>query len=174
MMPTQLLLLAKIGFLVALLVGAFASGHRSGARGVQADWDSEKAQMIVARNQLILENQIHNAQVQAKHDEINIKVSEDHEKALNDQSKKYAVEIAAVRAAGGLRIPKSVCNSNATGTETNSDGGHNDDVAGTVQLPAEIERNLFSEAERADKIVEQARACQSWIRQNGFYETRPQ
>ncbi len=169
MTPVQLLL-GKIALLGVLILAVFMSGHRMGAKGIQADWDAYKVKAIAAQDKRIAENEQHNADVQAMHDAYNVKVATDHEASIVALNKKYDADVAAVRAAGGLRIPRTVCNRVETGTETASDGGHHEDASATVELPREIEDNLFSEAKRADEIVEHARACQSWIRQNGFFD----
>lgn len=170
MTPAQLVLIAKIGAVGVLIIGVGMSAHRAGKNSVQAAWDSDKAQRIAAQAALVETHGKEITALKAKQDATNLKVSEDHENALEEMGRNYDDRVAAVRAAGGLRIPRSVCTGSAgTTTKTASNSGRNEEVAGTVKLPDEIESNLFSEARRADEIVEQARACQNWIRQQGFY-----
>ncbi len=170
MMPGQWLLLLKIGVIGALLVAVFMFGHRTGADAVQSDWDSEKAQLMAEQKKLILEHTREMETLQAKQYAINYKVGEEHEQALQTLGKKYAIEIAAVRASGGLRIPKSACSgSSIAGTETTSNSGSNETASATFALPYAIEAGLFKLAEDADGHLEQLRACQNWIRLNGFY-----
>jgi hypothetical protein len=170
MTPAQLLLLAKIGLVGALIVGLYVTGHHQGEKAVQARWDASKVIFEADKAKLVADHDTEIANLRKSQDENNLKVSADHEDALQKLGKKYEDRIAAINAAGGLRVSRSICSGSvATATETTSDSGHNEDLAGTVKLPDEIANNLFSEARRADEIVEQARACQSWIRAQGFY-----
>lgn len=170
LIPTPYLLLAKIGAVGVLLLGTYLTGHHQGGNAVQADWDRSKAQLLQAQNKLITDHAKEMAELQEKHDADNILVSQQHQEAINELAKKYDSDVAAVKSSGGLRIPRAVCSGpNSAGTETASDSGHNETVAATVELPTELEGRLFSEAKRADEIVEQARACQNWIQKNGFY-----
>jgi hypothetical protein len=170
MTPAQLILLAKIGAVGVLIVGLYGIGHHQGEKAVQGRWDASKAALIASQVKLLEDHALEVAKLKDEQDATNRKISEDHEAALQKQGKKYEDRIAAINAAGGLRISRSICASPVTTTtETASDSGHNEDLTGTVKLPDEIANNLFSEARRADEIVEQARACQSWILQQGFY-----
>lgn len=174
LIPPQYLLLAKIGVLSAFLIGVYATGHHQGAKGVQSDWDASKAQFIDAQSKLIQEHAKEIEALRQKQDQTNIQVSEDHQKALDEIQKKHDADLAAVRASGGLRLPRSVCNPAVTRTEAPGDSGHHEDLADTIQLPDTITDNLFSEAKRADEVTEQARACQNWIRMNSLYGIPPQ
>lgn len=177
MTPGQILLIAKIGAVGLLIALVFGMGHRVGKNGVQAAWDSDKAQRIAATAALVEEHGKEITALRLKQDAVNLKVSDDHEIALQIMAKTYDERIAAVRASGGLRVTRSICAGPVgTTTETASTGRRDADTAGTVQLPTEIEQNLFSEARRADEIVEQVRSCQNWIRSQGFYgdQIRPE
>lgn len=170
MTPAQIILFVKIGVLSAFLAGVFITGHHIGAKGVQADWDASKAQMIDAQSKLIAAHALEIEVLRKQQDLNNVKVSEEHERALNELAKKHDADLAYVRASGGLRLPRSICSGPAvTSPETTGDSGHYEDLANTVQLPDQITNDLFSEAKRADEIVEQVRACQAWIRKNDFY-----
>jgi hypothetical protein len=169
MNPAQLLLLGKISVVGVFVIGLYLTGHHMGAKAVQTDWDHDRATRIAAQDKLIDDNDKQIMQLQTKFNETNVQISIDHENALQAITKKYDADIAAVRATGGLRIPRTVCSAPATTTQAASDSGHYEAAADSIQLPDSIAANLFSEAKRADEIVEQTRACQSWIRQNGFY-----
>lgn len=171
LIPPQYLLLAKIGVLSAFLIGVYVTGHHQGAKGVQSDWDASKAQFIDAQSKLIQEHAKEIEALRQKQDQTNIQVSEDHEKAITEIQKKHDADLAAVRASGGLRLPRSVCNPAVTRTEAPGDSGHHEDVADTIALPDKIANDLFDFAADADRTTEIARACQNWIRQNGFYGT---
>lgn len=162
------LLMAKIGAVGVFMVVVFATGHRSGAKAVQRDWDASRLQIAQDQNRLLQENAQKIADVVEKQKETNLTVAQDHERALLEIRTKYDADIAAARAAGGLRLPRSVCSA-STGAQTTSPGERDADTSGTVKLPDQVEAELFSEARRADEIVEQARSCQNWIRLNQFY-----
>lgn len=172
LIPEPYLLLGKIGAVAALFVGAYATGHHQGENAVQAVWDSSKAQSLQAQNKLISDHAQEIADLQKKHDADNIKVSEDHEQALQTLNAKYDSAVAANHASGGLRVSRSICSGPATtGTETASNGGHNETASASVELPNDVTERLFRLARQADEVTEQARACQNWIVKNGFYGT---
>jgi hypothetical protein len=68
-----------------------------------------------------------------------------------------------------LHLSRAVCNPTAGQADTAGDERNHEAAAGTVRLPITLENNLFDLADDADEIVEQARACQQWIKQHGFY-----
>lgn len=172
LIPDQYLLLAKIGAVGALVVGVYLTGHHQGAKAVQADWDASRAMIASAQAKLVEDHAKEIADVQAKHDADNIKVSTDHEKALQDLDAKYRAAVTVARA-DGLRVSKSICSPAAAASETTSDSGHHDDTAGTVALPDQVTSDLLALVAEADRTTEIARACQGWIRANGFYTPIP-
>lgn len=169
MMPGQLLLYAKIGAVALFLVLVFGTGHRIGKNGVQADWDRDKVQMLAAQAALVAERGKEIAELRLKQDAINLKVSDEHSIALGILEQTYNDRIAAVRASGGLRIPRAACSPVGTTTEAASAGGVNETTSPSVALPRETERRLFDLAKEADELLETTRSCQSWIRAQGFY-----
>lgn len=169
-LPGQWLLLAKIGAVCALFLGVYGFGHHEGENAVQARWNASKAAFEQSKAKLVAEHGKEIADLRAEQDATNRKVSQDHEAALQKQVRNYEDRIAAINAHGGLRVSASICpGSVATTTKTASDSGHNEDLTGTVKLPDQIANDLFSEARRADEIVEQLRSCQAWIVGQGFY-----
>lgn len=170
MTPVQLVWLAKIGAVVAFVVAVYGLGHHQGESSVQARWDASKVLLIAAQDQMIADHAKDMEKQRLEHEASNIAVSVEHQKALDEIATKNSAALAAVRAAGGLRINRAaVCGPAAPATEASSDSGHHEDLTATVQLPDRITSDLFSEARRADEVVEQARACQSWILKQGFY-----
>lgn len=160
----------KIGAVGVFLILVFAAGHRSGAKAVQRDWDASTLKFTQEQNRLLQENAQKVADLVEKQKETNLAVTQDHERALLEIRTKYDADIAAVRATGGLRLPRSICTGSvATGAQAASPGERDAADSGTVKLPDQVETNLFSEARRADEIVEQLRSCQNWIRSNQFY-----
>lgn len=168
MIPSGYLLLAKIGAVGALLLGVYLTGRHQGENAVQADWDRSKAEFIDAQSKLILEHARDMEDLRQKQNAINIEVSQTHQGALDALQKKYDAAVANVRA-NGLRIPRSVCNPVATGTEAASTIGRNGDTTDTVLLPEQTSNDLLSLAAEADRTTEVARSCQAWIIKNGFY-----
>jgi hypothetical protein len=170
MTPVQLLWLGKIGAVVAFVVAVYGLGHHHGEQAVQARWDASKVLLIAAQDQMIADHAKDMEKQRLEHEANNIAVSIDHQKALDEIATKNSAALAAVRAAGGLRINRAaVCGPAVATTEAASDSGHHEDPTATVQLPDRITSELFSEARRADEVVEQARACQNWILKQGFY-----
>ena len=98
----------------------------------------------------------------------NIETITEYENKLKDQASDYDKRIAIIKRDGGLRIPKTACSRPAAETDTASSTGDNE--TSTDRLPIEIERGLFDLAREADKVVTQLGACQSWIKDNGFYK----
>jgi len=96
--------------------------------------------------------------------------------AARKASDGYQKELGALRTArdaalaDGLRISATVCTA-ATAAAAEAPSTSRPDAAapGAVTLPAELARNLFDLARRADEVTAQGRALQEWIRSNGFY-----
>ena len=108
-----------------------------------------------------------NAEIErVKHEqtEINRKVVADYENKLKSLSDRLA---DAKRI--GLRVPKTSCSGIAATPEATSANRNNETEY--VRLPERIEIGLFRIAERAQEINIQLSACQSWIIQNGFFQT---
>lgn len=170
MIPIPYLLLAKIGAVIALLLGVYLTGRHQGEDAVQADWDRSKAEWIDAQSKLILEHARDMEDLRRQQQNVNIEVAQNHERSLDAIQKKYDADLAATRASGGLRVSRSICsNPTTTGTEAPGNGGHDADASGTVALPDTLTRDLFDFAAEADRTTEIARSCQAWITKNGFY-----
>ena len=170
--PSGYLIIAKIAAVGALLLGVYLTGRHQGENAVQADWDRSKAEMIDAQSKLILEHAKEMEALRKQQREINMKVSQDHQEAIDAIQKKHDADLAAMRRIG-LRIPRTVCSSSiAPITEAPSDGGHDADLASSVALPESIATDLLDFAADADRTTEIARACQSWVIKNGFYNAQ--
>lgn len=114
----------------------------------------------------------------------------DHQQLIERQtSEKHETELAQLRrdrdadrrradAAGGLRIaapgaPACAPGSAVAGPEAAGTGGRDEPAStGTVRLPERIENDLWAAADAADEVSAQLRACQGWIRANGFYGSK--
>lgn len=173
MTPARLLCLAEIGGVVTFVTAVYALGHHQGENAVQGRWDASKALFVEAQAELMSSHAKDIEKLRLAQESANIKISEEHQKVINEIATKNTAALAAVRVAGGLRIPRTVCSAVEPVTEPASDGRYNEDIAATVKLPDSITSRLFSEARRADEVVEQARACQSWIHRQGFYNVHP-
>lgn len=150
--------------LVALLAGGATWGYKhvkeSGRQEVRAELQKATDQAIIKRN---LEIQAEQSKLAA----INQKVITDYESKLQDQAASYDKRIAAINAAGGLRIAANRSQRPTASAEATSAGSS--DEASTIRLPERVEIDLYAYAKRADEVRLQLGACQSWIKDNGFY-----
>lgn len=160
MIATELKLLG-IGVSLAAVIGLviFVPNHykNEGRKEVHAEYKESERIAIIKRN----------AEIElVKHDqaETNRKVVADYENKL-----KFLSDRIADARRIGLRMPKSTCSGFAANTETTSTERNNETEY--VRLPERIEIGLFRIAERAEEINIQLGACQSWIIQNGFFQT---
>jgi hypothetical protein len=161
-------LLFTLAIMILTNVGVFFSGVDIGRdRAIAAAEQKanfEKAKLfdatlkVEAANRHILELQkTINARESIEHDKANQKIKVDS----------LSLQRAAVLN-GGLRIT-GTCDRVKLSTIANGDSGSNADIASAWIIPEEYQRNLWAEAERAEQVTEQARACQKWIRAQGFY-----
>ncbi|WP_186083683.1 hypothetical protein [Burkholderia gladioli] len=114
---------------------------------------------------------------QARIDAANLKVEQDHAKALADLKAQRAVLDHDLAAFGGMRIDRNAaCGSVASGgaqvpagSEAGSAGGNDAWIASTVALPDATQRDLRALLDEADRVTETARAGQNFAVQQGFY-----
>lgn len=159
---------AIIGALV-LLIAVALGGAQTGRKLERSTWQAKELATAAAAQQE-LASAIERAQrIQTFNEAKARKASERHEQALSDLDKKYAADLAAVRRAGGLRIPRSTCDAAPAGEQGAGTGRSDAASAGTVKLPDRIEADLFTLTKRADELAEQLRALQGWVRDAGFY-----
>ena len=170
--PSGYVLVAKIGLVGALLLGVYLTGRHQGENAIQADWDRYKAQMIDAQSKLIAEHAKQIEDLREIQDTINVQESQKHQEAIDDIQKQHDADLAAIRA-NGLRIPRAACGS-AIGpvTQTASNGGYDANASSTIALPEQTSTDLLALATEADRVAEVARACQSWVIKNGFYNAQ--
>src|ERR1700740_1712057 len=100
--PPGYLLIAKIGAVGVLLAGVYLTGRHQGENAVQADWDRSKAELIDAQSKLILEHAKQMEELREQQDITNVKVSQDHQEAINAIQTKLDAAIASARI-NGLR-----------------------------------------------------------------------
>lgn len=156
---------------LALLIATYFGGQYHGAKLERAEWQKEKLGMEAAHKAQIVTDFKQYASDVALHQRTARKASEDHEKALALQDQKHSAETARIRSIGGLRIP-TTCPAKsgpAPSGQAAGAGGSDEGTTGTERLPEPIEQGLFDLVGDADKVSEQLRALQGWVRANGFY-----
>lgn len=131
----------------------------------QVDWNKAKAKLIAdneAKNkQVLADNEAKRRKTSALHEQEITKVRGDLDRARRD-----------IAGRGGLRIPAPACpNTGAAGPGAETPGTSGRDEAGpiTIALPPGTEDSIWSIVNEAESIASQLRACQGWIRLNGFY-----
>ena len=158
---------AIIGALV-LLIAVALGGLQAGRKLERSTWQAKELKTAAAAN-LALSDAIERAQrIQTFNEAKARKASKAHEQALITLAGDYERRIAAIRRAGGLRIPTPACAATA-GDKGAGASGLDAASAGTVKLSDRIENDLFALTKRADKMAEQLRGLHGWIRDNGHY-----
>lgn len=160
---------AIIGGLLLLIAVAFGSAQ-VGRKLERTAWQAKEiATAAAAQKDLIAEHDKY-VRLQNFNEATARKASANHEQAIADLTQKYDAARAAIRAAGGLRIPRAVCTDSYTATANSASAGRPDDAsAATVQLPDRIESDLLALTKRADDLAERLRALQEWVRATGHY-----
>lgn len=159
-----------IAITIAAYTAAVAIGSwHTGAKLARSDCQAEKIALQQAQQKAIIDQVAKNDAILKDQQAKARKASDDHEKALSDLQTKYDAAIAANRAAGGLRVSRSVCDQPPASPKTTSAGGPDEAGARTVELPQRVEDDLYALTKRADELAEQLRALQQWIRDNGLY-----
>lgn len=156
-----------IGAIVLLITVALGGAH-VGRKMERSNWQAKE---IAAKERAALDLEIAHARIRRiqLYNEANArKASAQHEQAISDLTKQYDDARAAVRAAGGLRIPASICP--GTGADESAGARRPDESApATVALPERVTEDLFVLTRRADEMAEQLRALQGWVKESGFY-----
>lgn len=171
-MSIQEKLIGALGALVLLAfaaIGIHAHGVDQGEKLERVVWQGKELKRDAAERKLILKHETDMAELQRRYNENNLKVSDDHEKELAQVRADAAADRAAVERRGGLRIPRTVCDRVAADAEAAGARVSDEIAAASVRLPRATEERLWALADAADEVTAQARACQAWIRVNGFY-----
>lgn len=164
--PNPTMILAAVLLLIATLLG----GASLGMKYERQKWQAEKIELEEAKARELQTEFTRYARAHKFNEEKARKATETHEKALADLGAKHLADVAAIKRAGGLRIPANVCPRQNTGTaEASGPRGFDESAAASIRLPTAIEDDLFGIVHDADKLSEQLRALQGWIRDNGFY-----
>lgn len=153
-------------FLMAL--AAFFAGSHVGKKFEREVWQKKEIALLTARAVERDAEARDRDRLLKFHQATARKASADYEKSLEDLRTAYAADVAAVKRAGGLRIPKRTCPSPA-GPEAPGASGPDEAGPATEELPERIEDRLFKLTERADALAEQLRSLQNWVKASGFY-----
>ncbi|MFZ6813545.1 hypothetical protein ACO0K3_03690 [Undibacterium sp. Rencai35W] len=159
--------------LIAFVVGLFGSfgyvhhkGFEAGKNKVQAEWELEKKKnhddyvaALIERNKEISRLTVVYATAESKANELNGKIQL--------QSDVFKRDLIATRAAGGLRLPGSVCADFAR--ETKAYGASDVDGAFSVRLPDRVEDGLYEIAEKGAECKIRLENLQIWIKDVGLY-----
>lgn len=169
-------LIAIVGGAIVLFIVAMALANHFENRGRQlerADWLKKEADERAADLALVRKHDADMKALDDHHKEIERKTSEKHETELAQLRLERDADRRRADAAGGLRIhvDAGACapGGAVVGPEAPGTGRRDDTGAGTVRLPQQVENDLWSIADDADEVSARLRACQGWIRNNGFY-----
>lgn len=157
---------------VLLLIAVAFGGASVGRKLERQKWQEKELATAAATQDLLVAEHKKYIRLQDFNEMTARKASENHAKALSELKTKYDVSIAAVRAAGGLRISRTIClDNNAATAEAASPGRPDEASAETVKLPDRVEDDLYKLTLRADELAEQLRGLQEWVKANGLYGT---
>lgn len=160
---------AIIGGILLLIAVAFGGAH-VGRKLERSTWQAKELATAAATQKDLIAAQERYVRLNNFNQATARKASADHEQAIADLTQKYDAARAAIRAAGGLRISRSVCaDPHATSANGASAGRPDDASATTVALPPETERRLLELAQEADALAERMRALQAWVKASGAY-----
>jgi hypothetical protein len=160
---------AILGGLLLVIAAAFGGEH-VGRKLERSTWQAKEIAAAAATQQALIAAQDRYVRLQKFNEATARKASADHEKAIADLTAQYDAARAAIRAAGGLRISRTVC-TDPGATSANGSGSSGSDAASaaTVQLPDRTQEDLYALVKRADELAERLRALQTWVRASGGY-----
>lgn len=158
-----------IGGLLLLIVVAFGGAH-VGKKLEREVWREKETALLAQQSKdLAAEFQRYERMVNFNNAK-SAKAAEDHEKAIAQITATHTSIVADIRRSGGLRISGAVCKAkDATATTATSAIEPDAETPGTVRIPEQVEERLFGIVEDADKLSEQLRALQKWVRDAGLY-----
>mgnify|MGYP001618162479 CR=1 FL=1 len=147
--------------LIGAMIGVHWHGVGQGKRLERAEWQQKEIARQTSEKEAILARVETNRLLQKSNDEKTKRISDDYQSRL-------ALLRADSAAARALRDP-GISDSAAGSADSEVLGGCNGAIAGSGKLSEITQEFLWSEADRADAIVEQARALQGQARAHGFY-----
>lgn len=171
------LIVALGACLVLGVVGLGLAQHFEG-KGRQlerAEWLAKQVQEQKDDAALLAKHDVDMRALEAQHKQTERETSEKHEQELAQLRLERDADRRHADAAGGLRIPAPACpaGSAVAGAEAPGAGRRDEAGAATVRLPQQVENDLWAITDDADEVSAQLRACQGWIRANGFYGEKP-
>lgn len=159
-------ILGGLALVIAVAFGGSHIGHKLEREKWQA---KEIATAAAVQKDLIAEHDKY-VRLQNFNEATARKASADHEQAIAALTAQYDAARAAIRAAGGLRVSRSICAGPHAAATQGAGASRSDDAsAATVALPPETERRLLELAQEADALAERMRALQNWVRASGAY-----
>lgn len=97
------------------------------------------------------------------------KAVENYEKQMEVNQAKYNADVAAIRAAGGLRFkPTTVCTDKGSARASEAESTTRTDAAVTERLPENVEGGLFAIANECQEVQTKLTALQQWIKDHGL------
>lgn len=158
-----------LGSILLLVAVAFGGSH-VGRKLEREKWQAKEiATAAAVQKDLIAEHDKY-VRLQNFNQATARKASADHEQAIAALTAQYDAARAAIRAAGGLRVSRSICTDpHATAAQGAGAGRSDDASAATVALPESTEAKLLALTGEADALAERLRALQSWVRASGGY-----
>lgn len=97
------------------------------------------------------------------------KVIKDYEQKIKNDQTKYAADVAAIRAAGGLRFKQTaVCASDRSARTTEAESTAATDGARVERLPEHVEEGLFAIAGKCQALQTKLTSLQQWIKDSGL------
>lgn len=171
-------LIVALGAGVVLILLGLGLAHHFEDKGRQlerAGWLAKEVAEKQADIALERKHAVDMAALKDHYEAIGRTTSENHETELAQLRIERDADRRRADAAGGLRIIAPACPAGGTVATTEAPGAGGRDEAGTrtVRLPQQVENDLWAIADDADEVSAQLRACQSWIRANGFYGNEP-
>lgn len=163
-----------IGGLLLLIAVAFGGAH-VGKKLERESWQKKEIALLAqAQDDLTKEFQRYERMVKFNEAK-SVKAADDHAKTIQNLKTQHDATVAGIRRTGGLRLPGTVCKAPNPGASATPGAVESDDAtAGTVRIPERVEERLFGIAEDADRLAEQLRSLQKWIRDNGLYGPPPE
>ena len=155
---------------LALLIAVAFGGAHAGRKLERETWQAKEiataavvlSETVAAQERYVRAQKFNEATAR--------KASDDHLQALSALAAQYDSARAAIRAAGGLRVSRAICDDPHSGTAEGSGAGRPDAAsAGTVALPVATSESLLRLAQEADELAERLRALQSWVKNSGGY-----
>lgn len=152
--------------LIGTTLVAGAIGTNLGIKYERAVWQERFIEQEAREKQALVDHEKLVADLNKMYQESLYKSEKEKEHAIKLLKHDYSTNSTK-----RLSVSASVCKGTASTTAATGPTIANDGTAGTVELPEQVTRNLWSEAFRADEIVENYRALQHWLTYQGLYAT---